>query len=160
MTRLFNIFSNAAYLVAAAAVLPNAELCTALIALALGSGLYHAVKNKWTRNLDRLGMYLVFSALIIPSPWVWVLWFGLTALEAFDQFSRIDTNTFLGLSLVLVVVDRLAVGQYLVFLGVAILGFAYWLWHKDGGEWWSDLSRPYHALWHVLTAIGIVVLVQ
>ena len=67
----YNTYSNIAYVIAGLYLLIRNQslayivMCLALIALGLGSGIYHGFKTPFSNKLDWVGMYLVFGALSV-----------------------------------------------------------------------------------------------
>ncbi len=157
LTKTLNVGSNAAYLVAAAAAWPDHFLAIAFVVLGVGSTAYHLRPEPWSKTFDRAGMYLVLSAVVATGPWTLLVWAGVLVTLFWLE---VDTETFAGLAIPLALAQRLAAGHYVVLLALPVLALGYWLWHKDDGDWWGRQNPAYHSMWHVLSAIGIVILGQ
>jgi hypothetical protein len=158
LARRANIVTSAAYLLAAFAV-QDLFLGTALGVLALGSGLYHWRPTKDNLAADRFGMLLVFSHLLaLDEPW-----YAQIAIVAACVYVA---ATGAAASPTLIIVGALVVATrdtlISAALGTALIAWAYWLWLQDPEDYWWAGGRPHHtplhALWHVVTAIAIVVL--
>lgn len=166
----WNTASNAAYLFVGLALLhrdPSPAtwaMAVALGALAVGSGIYHAVKTHWSNQMDWIGMYMTFAALtvhaIVPTstaaPWVMMALGAVLAWRWAVVLNGIGLNIQMGTFLVLSLLPGFfgETPNYHAPLALALFVGSYVLWHLDRMDP-SPTGRYGHALWHVGTAVAI-----
>lgn len=139
-------------------------MASALTALMLGSGLYHALKTGWSNRLDWVGMYMTFAALtvhaVVPTstaaPWVMMALGAGLAWQWAYVLNGIGLNVQMGTFLVLSLLPGFfgETPNYHAPLSLALFVGSYVLWHLDRMDP-SPTGRYGHALWHVGTAAAI-----
>ena len=155
--RFINSISNVAYGIAAFATLFDPFLSASLVVLMLGSGWYHWSRGKWSQRADHFGMFLVLCALAMPGVplWGYGVVTAVCALVAFrGACSATDVVTILGAVVIAVQpsLERAA-------LGLILFGIAYFYWNQEPHDaWWAEEGKPFHTIWHVLTAMAFIVL--
>lgn len=164
-----NTWSNVAYLLAGIAAYwydrdaTGIIMGVALACLALGSGLYHALKTPATNKLDLVGMYFVFAALTMhaaaPDHARTALAMAgmavLLAAVAVYLVPRTPLDVQMGLLLIFTAWPSAVYGDaLLVFVAMVLFVEGYAAWHLDRAG--RLLGLWGHALWHVLTAAAIV----
>lgn len=166
----FNTFSNLAYIAAAWVVwqtfpgLPAVVLAASLVLLGIGSSMYHGTKAMWAAKMDHAGMYAVFGSLAIycvapadpAMPYVMLAGAAAFAI-GFAFVAPGDLNARMGLLLALLSIRGFLIGRILLSglsLGFFALAFAAWQLDKRT----TLLSRFGHAIWHLFTAIAIVLM--
>lgn len=170
-----NTWSNLAYILVGILLLPRAVAGGAsLIALGIGSGLYHGFKTVFTDQLDNAGMYLVFGGILVlavadkQTPVVTLLEFVVgTALAwrlVWFQQPDVVENAVMGCA---VGASAMGVGlrghPWLALAALVLMAVAYLVfWQADQARapWLKSagLSRWGHGLWHILTAAGTYLL--
>lgn len=169
----FNTYSNIAYLLAgifAVTAKPNwagIVFGLAMAFLAVGSALYHGTKEIWAAQLDHAGMYTVFTSLTIfllspTNPFIWtymavgatiVAW-RLTYATKWEALLYPMMGVFIVISTLAVILNGL---WSFAVVSLGIFGIAY-------GIWWQDKKHTFlfprlgHAVFHILTAIAILLL--
>lgn len=128
----------------------------AMIALGIGSGLYHGTKKVWANNLDWFGMYLTMTVLVIHGlfPNAPGLAFGaaciaivMASIWSFDK----HFDAHMGILLIAAALPPALHGQLpLVALSFTLFGLGYVAWQFDKAR--KVVGLWGHALWHVLTA--------
>lgn len=140
-----------------------AAFAVAMTALGIGSGLYHALKTRWSNRLDWVGMYMAFSALVVHgivpghplAPWIMLSLGGVVAWYFSYVLNGIDLNGQMGLFFVLSGLrGLLGLTQYAVLAwgALATLCVAYAVWNLDRR---GETGLWGHAFWHVLTAVAM-----
>lgn len=158
-----NAWSNVAYPVAGLAtalVLRTPEslvFALAMLALGIGSFLYHAWPSVKSAKLDHAGMYAVFLSLVtfnVGGPWWAMAVASGVGAYAFRYAFSMDLNAMMGLflwiSLVATGLSPTAVAS-LVYFVLAMVA-----WQLDRRRLLTH--RWGHGLWHVLTAAAIALM--
>lgn len=177
-SRWINTASNAAYPLVGLALgimqgTPMARAFAAtLLALGIGSGLYHWYGGPKTRALDWLGMILVLAGLatVAASPDDPNIWWVLLAVAAAVSllliygFRRVGDDIALGMIVALALIPPLfgdAVSRILAGAALAAFLLAKVAHNADNhGVAW--VGRWGHAIWHCLSAVafGLLYLAQ
>ena len=168
-----NTWSNVAFLAAGWAGWALARSGPALVfalemsVLAVGSALYHGFKTVLTDQADEGGMYLVLSGLatyaLAPHlPWIaiamavvsMIVTVGILLGPNWSRYLDPLTGAFIGVA-ALALVFR---GRYFIAgTALALLGAAFMAWHDDRDRTFP-VPRAGHALWHLLSAAGLLAL--
>ena len=151
MKRL-DVISNLAYLVVAFLVEPLLVKLS-IAALAFASGLYHYTYTRRALTLDRWAMYMVaYSVVHVAQQWpLWVVGVAVVVMYVLALKMRSDRVVPALYGIVIgVKAAWLPLGIFLLALAFGQRGESYTLGSKAYGVW--------HALWHVTTAIGILML--
>lgn len=155
--RHINTISNLAYPLVSFAVLDDPFLVISLWVLGLGSGWYHWTRGRWAQRSDHFGMFLVVCALVLP-PVHWAYYVLVAAVSGVLAFRGVHSA-----SQIVALVGALAVATQpsveRAALGMALFGVAYFYWNQEAhDDWWADEGKPFHTIWHVVTAMAFVVL--
>lgn len=150
-----------------------------LAVLAIGSGLYHGLKEKWANDLDLAGMCLVFGSLSVHgydtvssvTPWL-MAGVGIAFAAAFVYLKPGNLDKLIGVWLLFASIPAFLHGTaWLAVLSLALYGYAYIAWNLDVwagrrfGAWLDAdpatrgpppspppiVGRNGHAIWHELT---------
>ena len=166
----WNTWSNGAYLLSGGALIAKEQTSAAwvmggsLIALGIGSGLYHGFKTLWANRLDWTGMYLVFGALAVHGmaphhpliPWAMLLTGALLAALLAYVVPNVSLEIQMGVLVWFAALPVVLHGHgLLLIIPMSLLVIAYGAWHLDQRGW---SGRWGHALWHVLTAFALALL--
>lgn len=131
-----------------------AVLALALLALGVGTALFHARRDKPSQDADHAGMnasYVALATLAAGGPW-WAMLLAAAAAAVVVEYVMDHPNRVLmGVTAWITLVALGAAGAYVAqLLGLLLFAVGYALWHLD-----EDLA---HGLgWHVLTAAGTYV---
>lgn len=167
-----NTFSNLGYAVAGlwiAARYPTdtgAVMAVSLWLLATGSALYHGYKTLLANRLDWIGMLAVFTSLATANtlgPWRGAPW-AMLALSALAGFTYARVLNGVSRDWWMVVLGLIGAARPFLWhrygalaLGLGAMAVAYTVWQLDKARSrWVGVWG--HAIWHVLTAVGIAVL--
>lgn len=161
-----NTWSNLAYVLAGLWIALDGMSASALIlalcllTLAIGSGLYHALKYRWANDLDWVGMYATMGALAgngivansLPRSGFAIIAMVAIALAFIIPFQRRRFDWHMGVLYLIASVPAFLWGSwYYASIGLVAFGVAYGCWLLDR----KGYGRWFHSFWHILTAIAI-----
>lgn len=150
-------WSNVAYVIGAACLYQTPALALAMIFLGFTSFMAHWKGGNWWA-WDWSGMWLVFSAVTLHN-------FGLSPLLSIPigylgyKYGVDEYMTFGGLFVVTVVSAFLAGVAILLPLGLFAVAFAFQRYAEAAGNHNSTRYQIFHSIWHLITAVAIVLLI-